>query len=302
MNLWQNWAQNWLSALTQSQQSATQAASSLNAQFASQLTGQYAAQWQQACQQWQKNMEGAWSAPASFWQTVASIQSARARCIAEICQQHPAYVAQLFQCTSFPQLIECLSRWHGHTLSSIISLNVVTQAQRSHLWSQWQQQMPFNSTSQAALNKMWNTSSFWSNSTSSQQPFSNFGNTSSGNQQRSSSQPQPQAKPTPQPTPATQSQPAAQQSQPQQTQQVQPPQQNQPVASVLQQTAPQQSSTQLSSTGNQLNLINNENPTISSTANSVMRASNGNTVAAAAAARRSVVARRVANNRRRVVR
>ncbi|RYG61456.1 MAG: hypothetical protein EON60_03485 [Alphaproteobacteria bacterium] len=300
MNLWQNWAQNWLSALSQSQQSATQAASSLNAQFASQLTGQYAAQWQQACQQWQKSMEGAWSAPASFWQTVASIQSARARCLAEIFQQHPQYIVQLFQCTSFPQLIECLSRWHGHTLSSIISLNVVTQAQRSHLWSQWQQQMPFNSTSQAALNKMWNTSSFWSNTTSSQQPFANFGNTSSGSQQRSTSQPQAQTKAPQQQASAPQPQATAPQPSP--VQQAQPLQQSQPVATMLQQTAPQQSSTQLSSTNSQLNLINNEGPTISSTANSVMRAANGNTVAAAAAARRSVVARRVANNRRRVVR
>ncbi len=272
MNIWQTWLQ----ALTQSQQSATQAASSFNAQMASQLTGQYAAQWQQACQQWQQNLEGAWAAPASFWQTVASIQSARARCIAEICQQHPKYIAQLFQCTSFPQLVECLTRWNGHTLTSLTSLNVVTQAQRSHLWSQWQQQMPFNNASQAALNKMWNTSSFWSNA-ANQQPFSNFAGSATNHSQQQS-----------------QTKQAAQPAAPAHTQAPAQPSQQASAASVVQST---QASNQ------QLNLMNNEAPTISSTANSVMRASGGNTVAAAAAAaRRSVVARRVANNRRRVVR
>lgn len=285
MNLWQNW----LNALTQTQQSATQTASSNAAQMASQFTQQYAAQWQQACQQWQQSMEGAWTTPASFWQTVASIQSARARCIAEICQQHPKYIAQLFQCTSYPQLIECLTRWNGHTLSSLISLNVTTQAQRSHLWSQWQQQMPFAATSQASLAKMWNTSSFWTN-TQTPSAFTNFGNTAP---RASAAQPQTQQAATaPQPQ-ATQQQTTA----PSQAASAPAPAQTGTVQHASSSTA-QQAATSTQ----QLNLMNGESPTISSTANSVMRAANGNTVAAAAAARRSVVARRVANNRRRVAR
>ncbi len=292
MNLWQNW----LNALTQTQQSATQSATSNAAQMA-QLTQQYASQWQQACQQWQQSIEGAWSSPASFWQTVASIQSARARCIAEICQQQPQYISQLFQCTSYPQLIECLSRWNGHTLTSLTNLNITTQAQRSHLWAQWQQQMPFATTSQAALSKMWNATSFWSN-TQAASSFANFGNTSgSARAPQAQPQSQQQAQSQPKPQQAPQQQPQAAQQPVQQSQ----PVQQQPAQTATVQQASSSTAQQPASSTQQLNLMTNESPTISSTANSVMRASSGNTIAAAAA-RRSVVARRVANNRRRVAR
>lgn len=309
MNYWQTWLQMFSQTQTATAQNAATQMATLNAQISKNFTGQYAQQWQQACKQWQTSMEGAWTSPASFWQAVASIQSARARFIAEFCQQQPQYLAQLFQCTSYPQLVECLTRWNGHTLTALTNLNMVTQAQRTNLVAEWKHNMPALANPKALAN-MWNANQFWnaakSGTATPSTGFSNFGNPTAPKSQSSApgaTPAQPVAKP--QPQPAAQTFTPAQPSASSHSTMTPVTPQNSPVAASpisahVSVPTPAPVASPVPATQSDLNLVGGT-PTISSTANSVMRTAAGSTIASAAA-RRSVVARRSTNTRRRASR
>lgn len=300
--------------------------------LADQMTN-FTTQWQQACQKWQSGVEGASTTPAAFWQSISSIQSAQARFVSEFFQRQPQHFTTLFQCKTFPQVVECISRWNGHNLTAAINLGIVMQAHRGSFFAQWQRQFPTTANATALAN-MWksglNTAQTATQSTAQSNNFSNAFNTnfastlannfanaftsnnSSANTTKASTSSTPTAgtvstASTATQQNATQSNPIAQATtSPTQTAQAQA---NQPAAQATAQIIAAPSITAHTAltqpeTTEQLTLLNGTtgNAVISSTANSVMRSSTGSTIAAAAAARRSVVARRTANNRRRAPR
>lgn len=274
MNPWTKWmTDDWLNQLNQNISASTSSPQS-------QATYQhYQSQWNTFFQQWQTATEQAWQSPASFWQAVAGIQSARARSLAQFWQQQPQYMQQLFQCTTFPQWVECVSRYNSSIFSNMITLGTITQAQRGHLLEQWQRQ--FATTTPQALTAMW------------QQAFKQA---AQGTPQNFKSAPN-AATPAFTASQAVASTPSVTASSATSSSStVQATNQTAAATPTSQQTLFNGTDTATSSAAS------NVTPITSSTANSVMRSSAGATIASSAAARRSVVARRMSSQRRRAPR
>jgi|GEM_PF-5406491 len=236
--------------------------------------------WQECCQnqwntnlkQWQQAFSGTWQAPAEYWQAVSSIMDARSRSVQSFWQQQPAQWAGLWQCQSWPQAVQHLCQWQGQTVLNAVNLAATTQAQRVYLLRQWQGHLPqAHGWMQQASNMATPT-------------------TQTTAKQQSATQAETPAAPKPSTMPSTKANGVSSHgsSTPQQASSPQKPAQN--------------ASRKPEADDSQPSLLNETNATnghtVSTTANSVMRSSNGASVAsAAAAARRSVVARRSTSRR-----
>lgn len=274
-------------------------------------------QWQQACRQWQSNAESVWTSPSAYWQTVASIQSARARSISAWWQQQPQAITQIMSSRSWPEWCANITRWQGETIAATAEINATTQAYRMHLLAQWQQIA--RQFTPAALQDI--QAAMPPSMPTPQPKVTPVVTPQAPAPKVQISQPAPvqvapvpavTAQPKEQPKPVNiaptvttslatpvVSKPVEQQAKPQPQIQPQPKPALQPQPVAQQQTVV--SNSIAAGSTSQLPLMNGTTGIVSPTANSVMRNGAGSTIAAAAAARRSVVARRATSRRGRVV-